>query len=141
MKLKQPLIIPVSNRLYELAVSYTYEWELEGYPRQRLRVPKGFQFDGASVPRPLWSITGIRPDGLHRAAALVHDYLYEYEGKLPPGSHTYLDTDGEWKSIDYRWTRKEADRIFCRLLSEGEVGGLKRRLMYYSVRLFGWLFW
>lgn len=40
-----------------------------------LDIPERYPTDGASVPRPLWSFTGYLPDGKHRAAALVHDFL------------------------------------------------------------------
>lgn len=36
-------------------------------------VPAGFEFDGASVPRFMWSI--FPPIGRYTSAALLHDYL------------------------------------------------------------------
>jgi len=36
-------------------------------------IPCGFEFDGASVPRILWSI--FPPIGRYTSAALLHDYL------------------------------------------------------------------
>ena len=37
---------------------------------------KGFEFDGASIPRPFWSI--LSPAGLLLVPGLVHDYAYRY---------------------------------------------------------------
>lgn len=37
---------------------------------------KGFEFDGASIPRPFWSI--LNPAGLLLIPGLVHDYAYRY---------------------------------------------------------------
>jgi hypothetical protein len=76
---EQPNIFPVvcngenfvHNQCYELVPDYYFE----AYG-QKHYIPSGFRYDGASVPRFLWSVTGITPDGLHRAATLIHDYLY-----------------------------------------------------------------
>ena len=140
MPLKQPLIVPIKGDRYELFVDYRYEWKADKYPLQQLHIPKGFKYDGASVPQIGWSITGIRPDGLNRAAALVHDYIYRYQGKLPRGRHLYQD-GASMKFSDHVWTRKEADRLFCRLLCEAGVGKWTSRIMYYAVRSFGWTAW
>ena len=70
----------------------------------RISIKKGFTHDGASVPRLLWSITGIRPDGPIRAGALVHDWIYIHAGRLQ-GSHQYK-IGNEWADVYGRWKRK-----------------------------------
>lgn len=40
----------------------------------RIIVPAGYQYDGASVPRILWSI--FEPMGQHAKPAAIHDWLY-----------------------------------------------------------------
>lgn len=42
----------------------------------RITVKKGFDFDGASIPRSMWSVYGNPLSGKFRIAALVHDVLY-----------------------------------------------------------------
>lgn len=42
----------------------------------RIVIPKGFRFDGASIPRPLWAI--LNPIGLLLIPGLIHDYGYRY---------------------------------------------------------------
>lgn len=42
-----------------------------------LVIPKGFRFDGASIPRPFWSV--LSPVGLLLIPGLVHDYGYRYD--------------------------------------------------------------
>lgn len=42
-----------------------------------ITVPKGFVFDGASIPRLLWLLFPPGYGPAHRAAA-IHDYLYNY---------------------------------------------------------------
>jgi len=46
---------------------------LEDYTIGGFTIPKGFTFDGASVPRIMWSI--FPPIGKYTEAALLHDYL------------------------------------------------------------------
>lgn len=85
----------------------------------RIRVKKGFDFDGASIPQVLWSVYGNPLSGKFRIAALVHDALYASQ-KLP---------------------RELADAIFLDLMKQHEVGYLKRQTMYYAVRSAGWYVW
>lgn len=137
MSLKQPEATSIDGNL-QLTKDYTYYWEAAGY-KQMMTVKKGFVWDGASVPKSVWW-TGIRPDGLIRAASLIHDYLYRYSGKIPHTSHLYFK-DGGWYYTKHKWTRKEADKIFCRIMREAGVPKWKRRTAYYAVRLFGWTAW
>lgn len=153
--LVQPDILPVADRLYRLDEDYVYCWtiaagednrfaepsEVGHQTRYRIIVPAGFTYDGASVPRLLWTLTGIRPDGLIRAAALVHDWLYFYEGRLPPGSFQYLNAQGQWENVIGRWSRRDADRLFGRMLREAGVARRRRRWAYRAVRAFGWIPW
>ena len=85
----------------------------------RIRVKKGFDFDGASIPQALWSVYGNPLSGKFRIAALVHDALYASE-KLP---------------------RELADAIFLDLMKQHKVGYIKRQTMYYAVRSAGWYVW
>jgi hypothetical protein len=146
MTLEQPDIRPYLTRRgwqYRLHSPYFYEWEKDGV-RRRLRIAAGFEYDGASVPRPLWSLTGIERDGLQRAAALVHDVWYRCEGI--PGDWIMQDvwSEGqqEWETEPgVRWNREQVDALFCRMLREAGISMLKRRMMYRGVRAFGWVFW
>lgn len=76
-------------------------------------VPDGFESDGASVPRQLWSI--FPPLGRYSIAALVHDYLYKHHSVK----------------------RKVADKIFLDLMAYLRVNWFKRKLMYRAVRMAG----
>ena len=59
----------VENWQYRLSASYT------GKDREiTIVIPKGFVFDGASIPRPFWAI--LHPSGLLLIPALVHDFAY-----------------------------------------------------------------
>jgi len=113
---------------------WTFTWLAEGVLWQ-INIPQGFEFDGASVPRILWTITGLTPHGELEPAALVHDYLYRYGGVLPTGAF--------WRSgveCDHPWTRKECDKLFARIMRESGVPKWRRRLAYIGVRMGGWRF-
>lgn len=43
----------------------------------RIIIPKGFLFDGASIPRPLWGV--LSPTGLLLIPGLIHDFGYRYD--------------------------------------------------------------
>lgn len=81
----------------------------------RITIDKGFDFDGASISKPLWSIIGSPFTGNYVRAALFHDGLY---------ACCTLD-------------RKLSDEIFLDLMKEDGVGYFKRYSMYLAVRAFG----
>ncbi len=86
-----------------------------------IKVPKGFISDGASIPRPFWTI--FSPfNGDYFEAALVHDFLYS-------------------RASDYDYsfiTRAEADEIFKEAMFNLGVGWFTRGTIYSAVRLGGW---
>jgi hypothetical protein len=136
--LTMPRIEILAPRRIRLLEPYTYVWEVEGFPRQRLIVPAGFICDGASVPKALHWYLGwdeMLP------AAIPHDYLYAYSGEIPVGSHHYLDEVWEWLPANHRWTRDEADRLFGRLLSYCPIPPRKRGVAYRAVRIGGGAAW
>jgi hypothetical protein len=124
---------------YCLRGDYTYIWRYNKLTH-KITIPNGFVYDGASVPRFLWSIFDIYPDGIHRPASLIHDYIYKRKGCLPIQQYCIYYIDG-WISTQYKWTRRDADRLFFRILRESGVPKFKRRIMYYAVRLFGYFWW
>jgi len=124
---------------YVLDESFVYKWVGGGFNR-KIIVPKGFVFDLASVPRIFWTPTGISPDRLRWTSPLIHDFLYEHKGKLPAGSYFWQPNAG-WKEDTTVWTRKNADRIFCRLMREDGISRFKRRMAYRAVRLGGYIAW
>ncbi len=82
-------------------------------------IKKGFDFDGASIPRIFWSIIGNPISGKFNIAALVHDALYASQ---------FID-------------RKICDEIFLNLMKVYNVSYLKRYSMFNAVRLFGFISW
>lgn len=90
-----------------------------------LRIPAGYQFDLASVPRFFWRV--IAPFELSLIAPLVHDFLYQYKGHPPEGSVDPGRT----------FTRKEADQLFLELMRREGVVRWRQAMAYAAVRTFG----
>ena len=85
----------------------------------KITVKKGFDFDGASIPKAFWSIIGSPFTGNYTIPATIHDGLYASE---------ILDRD-------------ICDNIFLDLMKQYNVGYVKRYTMYWAVRSAGWNVW
>lgn len=86
--------------------------EIEGF-----LIPAGYETDFATVPKVFFSI--IPPIGKHNVAAILHDYLYDHR----------------------IGTRKQADKLFLRVMLSYEVSKWQAYTMYYAVRLGGRKWW
>ena len=82
-----------------LTVLYNYRVEYNG---KSFLIPRGFESDGASVPRLFWSLVFSPTDSHAATAGICHDYIYREQPE--------------------EWTREEADRMFLALLVEFGVG-------------------
>ncbi len=122
----QPDIRPIAGGKYRLRANYVLK-----YKDVTFKIRKGMIHDGVSVPRLAWTISGLRPDGLLRAAALVHDALYQHLGELPEG----------WLLPRRKFTRGECDRTFYDVMQMAGVGWWKRNVAYTGVRIGGWISW
>ncbi len=111
-----PLVVEKKNNKWRVARELVYYVGEEGSD-DKIVVPKGFVTDFASVPRLFWAF--IPPDGSYTAAAVVHDYLYHTQER----------------------SRKESDLIFLEAMEVLGVVWWKRKVMYRSVRMFGWIPW
>ncbi len=100
-------------------------------------VPAGFITDFASVPWPFWSF--IRPWGRWGKAAILHDYCYQHHEYLVPCADPI--TSEEQNALHIPVSRKHADHIFYEAMQALGVALWRRKLMYWGVRLFGWLAW
>lgn len=82
-------------------------------------IPKGFRWNGASIPWYLWSIIGGRFEPDRLLATARHDWLYLFH------------------SVE----RKHADALFHRDLKAADLAAWKRIAMYQAVRAFGGSHW
>lgn len=81
------------------------------------QIPKGYCYDGASIPRLFWRIIGSNTDNRFLIPALIHDILCE--------NHSFIEND-----------RKFSTEVFNALLEASEVNVFKRFLMKNSVDCF-----
>lgn len=80
-------------------------------------VPRNFVTDLASIPRLLYALFPV--NGRHRAAAILHDWLYERQ------------------PVD----RAQCDHIFLEAMEDSKVRWSQRWAMYLGVRIGGWVAW
>ena len=103
----------ITVRLVDKIKDRTYEFD----------IPKGYCYDGASIPRFFQRVIGAPTDNSFLIAALVHDVMCE--------NHHYVMNDRHFSS-----------EVFNALLESSKVSKLKRYLMFHSVDCFqmfcGW---
>ena len=80
-----------------------------------ITVPKGFITNFA---------TWIKPRGRYEIAAVLHDWLYTKRGRRV-----------------YGMSRHMADKIFKEVMRRAGCSQARINMMYYGVRLFGWMAW
>lgn len=111
------LVSPMADgKRWIIRSDFGYDVSEEG-SGETINIPVGFMTDFASVPRLLWGM--IPRWGKYGNAAVVHDYCY-------------------WEQY---YTRKRSDEIFLEGMIILDVGPILRRLIFYSVRWFGFLAW
>lgn len=89
------------------------------YQGKTILVKKGFEYDGASIPRFFWITIGSPYDPCFMRPALFHDYLYSSQ----------------------EYDRKFADDLLYALLIKNKVSKFKAYKIYLAVRMFGWRHW
>jgi hypothetical protein len=115
------LLLPVSkpdkNKLeeaYEVA-----EDAASAFGSAAVTVPKFFQYDGASIPAPMWQLIGTPFQPRFMLAAVFHDWVY----------HTH--------QLKFR----DANEMFYELLLSSGVRQTRAALMYAAVEGAGKAYW
>jgi hypothetical protein len=86
-------------------------------PDNRLwTTPVHYKIDGASIPKPLWSLVGSPYTGDYRRASIVHDKACD-------------DAAGDQAA------RRAADRMFYHACREGGCSVVEATLLYIGVRI------
>ena len=119
-----PLVVEVMplGKRFKLHYDFTYRWRFMdgGFQCEFVcRVPADFETDFASIPR--FARILIPKLGKYNKAAVVHDFIYQ--------------------SDSINLTRSQADRCFLRGMADLGVPRWKRYVMYWAVRLGGWMAW
>ena len=84
-------------------------------------IPKGYCYDGASIPRIFWRVTGSNTDNRFLVAALIHDVLCEH--------HEYVDNNKSFST-----------NVFDTLLKGSGVSAFQRFFMKNSVACYQTVF-
>lgn len=115
------LLFPVAqsdkNKLdqaYEVAEDFKAVYE-----GKDIWVPQFFQYDGASIPSLGWQIIGTPFNPHFMEAAVIHDWLYH----------------------SHQLEKKDADKLFYKILLENNVDPVKAVLMREAVEKFGDWYW
>ena len=114
----------LSTRNWELTQDWKYNLDGTDYV-----IPKGFTFDGASIPKFLR--TFFSPVGVLLIGGLVHDYMYKYTHCKP------VSAKGALLVVD----QKKADQIFrdINIVVNGFYS--MNNLAYWSLRIGGFVAW
>lgn len=114
----------LSTRNWELVQDFKYNIDGVEYV-----IPKGFQFDGASIPKFLRAF--FSPVGVLLIGGLVHDYMYKYTACKPVNKKDPLLV------VD----QKKADQIFRDININVNGFYTMNYLAYWSLRLGGFVAW
>ena len=133
----KPLRIPTSDKGFWGAImlwllgsrqwEITKDWHFSVHGAPHV-IPKGFQFDGASVPKFL--ATFLSPVGVLLVGGLVHDYIYKHR--------VLLKKD---KTVARVYEQKEADQLFRDIGISVNGFVFMNYLAYYALRLAGFVAW
>ena len=113
----------MGTRQWIITEDFYYSIGGQGY-----KIPAGFQFDGASVPKFL--ATFLSPVGVLLMGGLVHDYGYKYA--------TLMKKDGS--NIGYH-DQKYMDGLFRDICIEVNGFYALNYLAYWALRLAGFVAW
>ena len=91
------------------------------YANKRICVPRGFESDGASVPRFFWRYVFPSSDPAALRASIGHDYVYR------------THPDG--------WKKSDADKMFLGTMLVDGVSPKRAYRAYCGVKYFGWWSW
>ena len=111
------------TRHWEVVKDFNYS--LKG---QNFIIPKGFKFDGASVPKFLAQF--LSPVGVLLIGGLIHDYGYKYETLLLKNKKTIGIKTQKWMDETFRDINIEVNGFY-----------FLNYLAYWALRLGGFVAW
>ena len=111
------------TRHWEITKDFTYSIRGDNYV-----IPKGFKFDGASVPKFLGQF--LSPVGVLLIGGLIHDYGYKYETLLLKNGKTIGKRSQKWMDITFRDINIEVNGFY-----------FMNYLAYWALRLGGFVAW
>ena len=133
----KPIKIPTKGKGFWTAIMLwvfgTRRWEITkdfhySLNGENFIIPKGFKFDGASVPKFLAQF--LYPVGLLLIGGLIHDYGYKYETLLRKNKTTNGIRSQKWIDKTFRDINIEVNGFY-----------FLNYLAYWALRLGGWVAW
>ena len=133
----KPIKIPTKGKGFWTAIMLwvfgTRRWEITkdfhySLNGENFIIPKGFKFDGASVPKFLAQF--LSPVGLLLIGGLIHDYGYKYETLLRKNKTTNGIRSQRWMDKTFRDINIEVNGFY-----------FLNYLAYWALRLGGWVAW
>jgi hypothetical protein len=113
------------------------DWYVELFTGDIIRIPKGFVFDGASIPK-LFRFA-LSPTGILFFPAILHDYAYKYnkligirQGKA--GEKVFYDFAPETGKLYWDYLFRKVGIQVCKLYVIPSITWL-------ALVCFGWLAW
>lgn len=97
-------------RRWKIEKNWCYKFKRRNGCNIKIVIPKGFIFDGASVPRPFWFF--LSPTGLFLIPGLIHDYAYKYGHHLNKGGKLTRDKNDNHPDRSY-WDKLFFDMGNC----------------------------
>ena len=111
----RPAVLPDDHKNW-LVLNQDFQFFVDD---KEFRIPLGFSWDGASIPRLTWSIIGDPTEPDFWAASLIHDWLY----------------------LTHHTARSTADECIFQALRQCDVSLWRARTIWGAVRVFGWCAW
>lgn len=127
---------PLPKRKYRVAFGFAQWFTIKGRTF-RIDIEEGYITDLASIPRFLWSL--YPPDGLYRAAAIIHDLLFQIcgpRGEDRPIELWEIQEDGSAVKVKLKLTKKECNIVFKQIMKDWDVGWWTRGTFYNAVQVY-----
>jgi hypothetical protein len=94
----------------------------------RFVIPKGYNWNGADIPRIFWRIIGSRTDNDFLIASMLHDYLLEFK--------VYMINEVFMKQITLQEYRRLTSLIFREKIKKQGTNVIKSNIMAWCVDVF-----
>ena len=114
-------------RKWEVMEDYIFPFE-----KMDLLIPKGFIFDGASIPRVFWSV--LSPTGLLLIPGLFHDYGYRYD-------YLWVTSQGNKRKCFEGSGKGFWDRMFLKIGQEVNGMYFANGVAWLALKVGGWGAW
>jgi len=135
LKFSRKIIIDEDYYLY---IPFEFMVNNKPYSHIYIKLPKGTEVDGVSIPKPLRSF--VSPEGVLYIGAIFHDRCYK-EGNVILALNYSNINEGMHDLKEIPISKHESDKLFC--LINWYITGMKvlPYMAYIGVAIGGWFTW